>query len=496
MTAVCPITRREGAVLLIGLPLTAVLLITFAGAASLFTRHLWLDEVYTHALVADPELGHMMQALADGVETHPPTFYFLLRAFTGLAGTSNASLRAFSALCTLATATAVYLMVRRIVAPLPAVVGVAAVVCQPVMLHYSVEARHYALWVAETAWLAWALGHYRERRAARRPVFGAGLLLAAIAMLVCTTHYFGLFSWGLVLAGAFLIRPLPGATRWAGLLPSLAGPAALLTCIPLLLGQRQATTVATWVPGPDLGTLRLFVFGLLPVPTLVGVGILLTLLAAGRIVSQTRRLTVAEAPGPGPLASLAALALLPVVLVVFSYTLQSVLVDRYALPALLALAPLTAIITARLPRVLALVLLLLVLVGAIAGLRSDAVSSRARDWRADELIAALRRETEGPIVFERAHEVYLVSHAALDLGPRCFLLDLPAEQTTRARVFMRDLARRYAAWYGRPGLMAPEAFRALPRRYLVTNALDEAPTSPSLSGRVARPLGPGAYELQ
>jgi hypothetical protein len=305
-----------------------------------------------------------------------------------------------------------------------------------------------------------------------------------------------LFSWGLVLAGAFLFRPKPGASRWAGLLPALAGPAALLACLPLLLGQRRATTVPTWVAGPSPETLRHFALGLLPVPTLIGVGALVATLVAGRFLARRSRPTETSGLEWGTLASLAALALLPAVLVAFSYALQSVLVHRYALPALLALAPLTAVVTPRLPRLLTLALLLLLLFGALVALRSEAASFRARDRRADELIAALRQATDGPILFERADEVYLVSHAAPDLQARCFLLDGPAEQMTRARVFMRDLARRYAASYHRPGLMTPEAFLALPRRYLVTNALDQSPSPPALSGLAARPFGPGAYELK
>src|SRR5262249_37702960 len=57
-----------------------------AGAFSLFGRHFWLDEMYSQRLAADPDLGHMLAALRGGVETHPPTFYLLLRGFALLAG--------------------------------------------------------------------------------------------------------------------------------------------------------------------------------------------------------------------------------------------------------------------------------------------------------------------------------------------------------------------------------------------------------------------------
>jgi hypothetical protein len=92
---------REIVVLAGALAALAGAQLLIAGAGSLFARHFWLDEIFTHTLVADPSLAHSMRALADGVETHPPAFYLLLRAFAVVAGTGEAALRAFVFLSTL-----------------------------------------------------------------------------------------------------------------------------------------------------------------------------------------------------------------------------------------------------------------------------------------------------------------------------------------------------------------------------------------------------------
>ncbi len=486
-----PVSRRERTLLPLGLALLVGAHLAAADAWSRFGRHLWLDEVYTHALVADPDFGHMMRALADGVETHPPALYVLLRGFTTLAGVGDAALRIFSVLCVLVALAGVYLTLRRAYSAFVAGAATAAVWCHPLVLHYGFEARHYALWLAGLAWLAYFLARYRAARAAKEPAVGWGGALAAASVLVCTTHYFGVVSVALVFGGATLVRPAPGSARLAGLVPIAAGVAALTACAPLLVGQRRATTVPTWVAPPSTATLRAFGFGLLPVPYLV-----LAVLALLVLVAVARR--ARGGPERAALVGLGCLLLMPALLVAFSYTVQSVLVDRYAVATVLAVAPLTAVLAARLPRPVT-VLFLLVLAALSGGdLRRRAAEDRARDGRADELIAAVRDSTDGPVLFERPHELYMICHAAPDLAGRCFLHDFEAGASTPApaRVFMRDLARRYARYYERPGMMSWEAWRGLPRHFFVTKALDDTPGEPpASSGMTPRLLGRGLYEL-
>src|SRR5438093_187083 len=77
---------REIALLTGGLLLSFAAMIGCANAAYLFARHFWIDEIFTFALVADPDPVHALGALAGGVDMNPPTLYLLLRGLTLLTG--------------------------------------------------------------------------------------------------------------------------------------------------------------------------------------------------------------------------------------------------------------------------------------------------------------------------------------------------------------------------------------------------------------------------
>src|SRR5207245_1556185 len=90
---------------------------------------------------------------------------------------------------------------------------------------------------------------------------------------------------------------------------------------------------------------------------------------------------------PGVLAlqaGLSALATLPLVLVAFTYAVQPVLVDRYGLPAVAALAPLVALVATSLGRGCGIVLC-----GALILLGGREMGNLAADYRQrDEAIDA------------------------------------------------------------------------------------------------------------
>src|SRR5688500_1826214 len=93
MTKALPVLRatpvlraRELLLVAIGLAALIVMQLWICNGYRLFGRHLWLDEVHTHLLVADPDIGHSMQALAGGTDNSPPTLYLMLRGFCVLVG--------------------------------------------------------------------------------------------------------------------------------------------------------------------------------------------------------------------------------------------------------------------------------------------------------------------------------------------------------------------------------------------------------------------------
>jgi hypothetical protein len=482
--------REVDRLLLLLIVLIAVQL-GLAGGFSLFWRHLWLDEMYTQSLVADPDLSHMLAALRGGVETHPPTFYLIVRGFTGFMGnTGETTLRGFALLAVGVGLIGVYLTLRLTYPPLVALTAVLALWSHPLVQRYAFEARVYGIWLAAVAWFAYALA--AARFAGPRPAIL--VLLAITSVLLCTLHYFGIIALALML-GAHLcwVRSL----RWPVLLAAAAGPMALLACTPFLLGQREAVTVATWVKTPDLADVGRFLLSVLMPRNLL----LVPLVAGLWWVFQGRRMSsVGSRRDLTGVIGLASLALLPVALIVFSFTVQSALVDRYALPATVALAAIAALLLAPLSRPWLLVLCALLAVSTTLNLHDLAAEYRARDRKTDALIGAIRRETEGDVVvFEEPHELHPVCRYGPDLAERCFLLDFEPGQfgpTAPSRIFNRDLARRFAEYYGSPGLVSWDKLKALPRWYLVSEGAWELPPERECyPGFVPRRLDMGLYEM-
>ncbi len=447
---------RELLVFAAALAALAVAQLFVAGAWSLFGRHFWLDEIFTHTLVADPSLGHSMRALADGVETHPPAYYLLLRGYALVAGTGETALRWFSLLSVLVALVGVYAALRLTYGRFVACAAVLALWSHPLVMREAFDARFYAPWLAAAAWFAFCAA--RSLGSGRPP----RLALALTAVLLCTIHYFGVIVLALVVGATALSSSLPIRERLRRLLPALAGPVALLGCLPLLLGQRGATTVPTWVPPMDLRSFTDFLDGLAPLryPVLFG----------GALLIMRRRLAMAPPCGSGA-AGLLALGLMPLVLVGFSAAMQPVLIPRYAVPAAVAIAPVAALVGARLPRTVVAAICAGLLVLGTWLLHTEAERAVASDHHIDELAAVLRARTgDDPIAFQHTHELYVVCRYAPDLAGRCVYLDVEPGQVAgvaRFRLFNRDLHRRYVTWYGRPGLIRWGAYLALPRRYLV-----------------------------
>jgi hypothetical protein len=479
------------ALLALGLAVLAAAQLQIAGAFSLFGRHFWLDEIFTHTLVADADCGHALRALAGGVETHPPAYYLLLRAYGLVAGTDEVALRGFALSAMLVALLGLYATLRLAYAPFVAVAAVLAVWSHPLVLLQAFEARFYAPWLAVTAWFAFCVARAQAPHAGRL----ASAALALTAVLLCTIHYFGVIAFGLVVAAALLTSPLGARGCWRRLRPAWVGPLALACCLPLLPGQRAATTVATWVPPVDRDSLLAFATGVAPLR-------FLPLLAAAVVALWPTRRT-SPPPWRGGPGLLLALGLMPLILTGFSLAVQPVLMERYAMPAVAAVAPLTALAGARLPRaVLAGICAVLLALGTWY-LQAQAGAAVATDRRMEELAAVIRARTgDDPVAFQHTHELYPLCRYAPDLAGRCVCLDFEPGQvgeTTTFRLFNRDLHRRYVAYYGRPGLIAWDDYRARPRRYLVPafDKLDQADGSETLyPGFVVQHLAKELYQLR
>jgi hypothetical protein len=478
-----------------------LLLLTLAlwlwGSFSLFDRIFWFDEGLTQTIVADPDFLHSMRALAGGVETHPPTYYVVLRGVVTVFGRADeVVLRWFAFVCTLAGLVGVYATLRFAYPPVASLAAVLAVGAHPLLLKQGFEARHYNLLLAEAAWFCYFLLRSRVPGARAGPMVG----LAVTAVLLVTTHYFGIICLVLILAGDTLFSCRSIRARRCRALALAAGVAALAACSPMLRSQRAAISVATWVPLPDIASmgemLRALFLPLLVIGVLAcGAGVLTLLRLRRREPSPATG--VAE---PRAMAGLLSLAALPVVLLVMSYVYQPVFVDRYALPAILALTPLVAWVCSRFPRWLAVAVCAGLWIVSGLELHHLADDYHSRDTQRAQFIGFLREkcEPDAPIAFHTPIRLSWVMRYAPDLAPRCYQLDFDwadLDAGVEAHFFSRDLAQQEAAYYGRPRLLGCRDMK-LPLAYVVFDQQDVLPHFRPFAVARQRFLGLGLYELR
>jgi hypothetical protein len=448
---------HEFPIVVIALLAALLLQVRLAQATSLFARHFWLDEFYTQTLVADPSIRHAMRALAAGVETHPPALYLSLRAFTALiARTDEVALRSFAFLAAVIALLGIYRTLRLTFPAWASLAGVMAVWSHPLMQRQSFEARFYVPWLAALVWYSYFLTRCREdlRLAGRVAVAGT-------ALYVCTVHYFGIISLALVLTAELSQRALSRQRIWPGVAASMIGPLGLVACLPMLWQQRQATTLSSWINQPDSASLVSFLKDIYAEPA---IAVAATVAWLGTLFSSASAGSAAARPRLSSQAGMTSLLLLPLILVIFSYTVQPALVDRYALPAVAGLAPAVAWLFTRMSAYYPALAACLFLGLGGQQLYDQASTMRSKDRETQALISSIHAVAGSEtILFESPEQQYLVCHYAPNLLPWSYLIDFEQGEIGYApssRIFVRDLARKYSEFYGPPSIMKWSKFRA------------------------------------
>lgn len=158
-------------------------------------RSLWFDELF--ALHAASRPVFELVAFIRDHDAHPPLFYFLLRVWTGLWGTSEMALRAPSGLSAIATVAVVAGLAQRRLGGEAAVLAVGALATSPLFLQASTEATRYTFLT-----LLYVLA---AREVLRGSAHGAkgGWKLSVWVCLLLYTHYLGV-----VLVGSLVVFSL------------------------------------------------------------------------------------------------------------------------------------------------------------------------------------------------------------------------------------------------------------------------------------------------
>ena len=524
------VTVRETLTVVLGLVALAAVQLCLTASFSLFDRYLWLDEIHTHLLVTDPELTHAAAALAGGADFNPPGLYLMLRGLDVFTGGGPISWRAAAVGSVLAALLGIYLLVRHAAGRAAAAIAVIVVWSHPLVVFQAFEARFYAPWLAAVVWLAYSLARYSREEAG--PFWR--IAVAACSVAVCLIHYFGVISLVLVTAAhlAFNWRSTRDPLRLLAALS--AGPAALLACIPLYLGQRGSLTVPTWMPDPTWQSTLGFLHGLFLFPILA-----LMIVAAGRYFSSGAEFPPESMPLPArkhtnpkrkrgrqvlsslalrvgvrcvkldgeryisgrlrPLAGLTGLLALPAVLIALSYAAQPAMMGRYALPAIAAVAPVAALMARGIDRPRwSVVCVVLLLLGScnLAGVRQY-MQTRDADW--DQLAAWLASDhPHVPVLFELRDDLYPMCQIAPSLAGEFYFHDFPDAAPgwqTRRFTVERDVARNHHRLYGWPQLLTPDDLNRLGRIYYVASRPDPARVTQQFPGFNVRRVRDNVFEL-
>ena len=118
--------------------LTAALLSLLIG----LRQSVWFDEAYS-IMLAKQSVGDIIHLT--GIDTHPPLYYLLLKAWASVFGWSELALRSLSALALGGAVATAGFMVRRLFGTRAALLAVAVMAVSPFLLRFGFEIRMYAL---------------------------------------------------------------------------------------------------------------------------------------------------------------------------------------------------------------------------------------------------------------------------------------------------------------------------------------------------------------
>jgi len=170
-------------ILISGAILTALISLSIGLAQSV-----WFDEAYS-IMLAKQQAGELLRLT--GLDTHPPLYYLLLKAWAGLFGWSELALRSLSVLAAGGAVVMAGLLVKRLFGVRAALIALPFVVLAPFLLRYGFEVRMYSLasliGIAATYSLVSALSAH-----GRKQWTLYGLYAVLVALGVYTLYYLAL----------------------------------------------------------------------------------------------------------------------------------------------------------------------------------------------------------------------------------------------------------------------------------------------------------------
>ena len=225
-------------------PLVSALTFTVFACLNLRTA-MWFDESYSAYLIRG-DFGQIWQMTA--MDVHPPFYYFCLKVWSMLFGTSDFALRSMSVFFSGVAIILAFFLLRRWFGEKAAALSTFALSLAPILIRYSQEMRMYgvvfAIVVGATYLLDIALKSKKK------------LAWFFYALLICLgmwTHYFTALAWlahfGYIIY-YFRKHGLQKSVFWAYPL----AVALYLPWIPSFFNQVKQVQNGFWIPAIDLAT--------------------------------------------------------------------------------------------------------------------------------------------------------------------------------------------------------------------------------------------------
>ena len=322
-------TERHVTALLIASAIVAMLLSLAIG----LRQSVWFDEAYS-IMLAKQSVGHLIQLTA--IDTHPPLYYLLLKAWASLFGWGELALRSLSVLALGGAVLIGALLIRRLFGARAALIASLVMVVSPFLLRYGFEIRMYALGgligIGATYVLVVAQAAIGRRRLW---LYGAYAVLVALGMY--TLYYTALLWLAHVVWLVWLSLRRKTTVRQFFLQPwwlAFIGAAVLFTpWLPTFLGQvsngalapiAQAMTLENLIGIVSFYTVYQPVWQLSPITSLL---VLFVLLMFGWL--SVRAFKLAPVAGRPYLVLLALYLLVPVAILTLIGFSRPMYVERY-----------------------------------------------------------------------------------------------------------------------------------------------------------------------
>jgi hypothetical protein len=380
------------------LPVTAALILMLSLLAA-GRRLLWLDEIFTFYVSAQPTVRETVAALLAGFDVHPPIDFMLRHLSMAAFGRSEIAFRLPSVVAMLIGLLAMYAFARRRVPAVPALAAF-AMPLSTFAADYAYEGRPYALLFASAALvlLAWQRAIDRPHSLSRQAVLAAALCLGPFS------HYFGVLNYLPVLAGESWRAYVTRRISWPIVFAVLASAATL----PLLwLFARSAAELGRGsYPEPSVLAMVFSystLVGAAAIPLLAGLIGAFALQALGLERSKSAASPEATVPSHEILAAVT-LSLTPVWGLALAELVDAQLLDRYLIATLVGLALLCADALAKLqryaPRATAAAIVALIVSG-LGALATDARGSKPT--AVPTAVRSLLTEDGPPVVVDNQH---------------------------------------------------------------------------------------------